>query len=371
MYPRLPIRPFPFPGVEFLPCHRRAPSLDGLVVAAHAVRLRAHARYGFVGGHLGHGPRRRHRVLGVHAEPPRHRLDPVVDSHAPVPAEQLSQPGAHPLDAVVGRRNGPVLRQLGVEERGQAARAAQPLEGPPRPPEALALELGPAVDDGLLAEERVPFGAPSRERGEPAGRVVRVLDLRQLLRDGVQLDSRLEVRPGRRAPLHLAERVERASLHPRLRPMVAPRLLEPAAAVADRHVGRRDPRHEGSPRGRALAPREVPAHDVVGGAGRRHHACAAEPYAVDVDDVVDLVARRRRRRPYPPVPLGLAPERAPASRHRRLGRRREEPAQERFRAFCRRIDSARGGRAAGHALPSFRAGGRGPVAFRFAPAHGA
>ena len=262
------------------------------------------------------------------------------------------------------------MGQFRVEEGEQLAGAAQLLQAAPRLAQPLMLPAPSRAVGLALLQKGVPPAAPRRERREPLGGCVRVGDLEQILGDAVQLDARLQVRPGRRAPLDLLEGVEDASLHARRGPMLAPGPLEARAPVADNDVGRGDPGHERAPRRRALASREVPADDALARGRDQHHARAAEPYAVDVDDVQALVADRSDRPDFP-VPLGPASERSAAAGHRRLGRRRQQPIQERLQSLRRRIQFARGGRAAGRALPALGAGGRRPVAFHFAPAHGA
>ena len=356
--------------MELFPRHCGAPSLNGLVVPPHAADLRTERGYRLVGGHLAHDLGRRHRLLGAHVEPPRHRLDPVVYRHPAVAAQQLAQPRVQTLYPVVRRWDWAARGQFGIEEGEQLAGAAQLLKAAARLPQPLVLPA-PAGAVGLaLLQERVPPAAPGRERREPLGGGAGVRHLEQILGDAVQLDARLQVRPGRRAPLDLPKRMKRAPLHARVRPMLAPCLLEAGPSVADDDVGRGDPGHERAPRRRALASRQVPAGDALARDRDQHHARPPEPYAVDVDDVQALVADRGYRPDFP-IPLGLAPERSAAAGHRRLGRRREQPIQERLQPLRRRIEFARGGRAAGRALPALGAGGRGPVAFHFAPAHGA
>lgn len=230
------------------------------------------------------------------------------------------------------------------------------------------LELGPAVDDRLLLEEAVPLGTPAREGGQPPRCLVEAFQAEEVFGYPVELGSRLEPGPCRRAALHLPERMEGAPLHARCRPYGAPRLLKAAAAVAYHHVGRGDARHEGRPCLRALASGEVPAHDVVLRAGDEHDRLASEPDAVDMDDAVDLVAGRCDG-PYSPEVLRRASKRAPCARHVGLARRREKPGEKALQAFRGSVHLVRCGRGARHALPSLRAFRRPAVTLHLAPAH--
>ena len=88
--------------------------------------------------------------------------------------------------------------------------------------------------------------------------MVQRLNAHEVARDEVELAPRLELRPHRRVALDLREGVEGAPLDPGARPGLAHGLGEPAPAVGDDHVGRRNRRHEGRPRPRVLRPRHVP-----------------------------------------------------------------------------------------------------------------
>ena len=89
----------------------------------------------------------------------------------------------------------------------------------------------------------------ARRRGEPAPVEVALnpelglaqrLNTHEVERDEIELAPRLELRPRRRVALDLREGVEGAPLGPGARPSLAHGLGEPAPAVGDDHLGRRD-----------------------------------------------------------------------------------------------------------------------------------
>lgn len=103
------------------------------------------------------------------------------------------------LDPVVGRRQGPVNRQLGVEERERDAPSDQPQQAVARRHEPLAGPLPRAVvRRRALGGEALPAAAPLLERGEPRRGGVGVARSEERLGDAVGLDARLQVGPRRR-----------------------------------------------------------------------------------------------------------------------------------------------------------------------------
>ncbi len=281
--------------------------------------------------------------------------------------QDLPYPRVSRLYRVRGRAYGPARREPLVEEGEQGSRPAQALEAPPRLSQALVLVLGPAVHDGPLAQEALPPGAPARERCEPLRRPVGVGHRQQVPGYAVELGARLELRPRGRAALDLAERVEHAPLHARVGPPGAPRLLYPSHAIADEHVGRRDPPHEEAPVQGALRPGEMAADDVVVRPRDEQHRAPAEPDAVRVDDVVYLVAYGQHR-PDGPESRGPRPERPGRHAHLRLGALPEQPVQEERQVLGCGVVGLRGGCAAGLAAPSRPPRTGTSVALRIAPA---
>ena len=153
------------------------------------------------------------------------------------------------------------------------------------------------------------------------------LDAHEVARDEVEPAPRLELRPRRRVALDLREGVEGAPLDPGARPGLAHGLGEPAPAVGDDHLGRRDRRHEGRPRPRVLRPRHVPGDHPLAAAAYEHDEVARDPDPVDVEHAVQLAVGDGHRPDLPE--LGRpAPEGPPAARHRRLGVLGEEPPEE-------------------------------------------
>ena len=118
--------------------------------------------------------------------------------------------------------------------------------------------------------------------------MVQRLNAHEVARDEVELAPRLELRLRRRVALDLREGVEGAPLGPGARPGLAHGLGEPAPAVGDDHVGRRDRRHEGRPRPRVLRPRHVPGDRPLAAAAYEHHELARDPDPVDVGHAVEL-----------------------------------------------------------------------------------
>lgn len=194
--------------------------------------------------------------------------------------------------------------------------------------------------------------------------------MQQILGRPVQLDSRLQLRLGDGLLLDLVERVERASLDPRAGPHLLPGLLEPAAAVRDDDVGWRDRRRERRPRPGVLGPGQVPAYDVLVGAGDENVDVLGDVQAVYERHAVHL-AGRLRYRPRLPELRALAPERAGAPPRLGLHPGREQPVQEGLEQLCAVVDPVRCGRPAGLAKPSLRPRSGPAVPYYLAPAHGA
>ena len=286
------------------------------------------AVYVVVGRHVPQDALGRRRALEPARAVPEHGFDHMVQPHAPVFVEHDPYLPVHPaLYGVVGGGNLAVLGEVCVQVGEQGPLPAKLLQPPSRLPEPLVPEPRGAVDHGPLLQKRVVIRAPAGEGGEPGGGVG-VLDLQQPLGDAVEVDAGLRPRARRRAALDLLERVEGASLHARRGPLRAPGPLDAAPAVGDDDVGRRDAGHERRPRRGALAAREVPPYDVsVAGQRDQHDAPAFDPDAVDVDDVVDLVACGADR-PYLPESRGGGPERAGGQPHLALGPLRQKPAEE-------------------------------------------
>lgn len=169
--------------------------------------------------------------------------------------------------------------------------------------------------------------------------------------DEVELAPRLELRPRRRVAFYLREGVERAPLDPGARPGLAHGLGEPAPAVGDDHVGRRDRRHEGRSRPRVLRPCHVPGDHPLAAAAYEHHELARDPDPVDVEHAVELAAGDGHRPDLPE--LGRpAPEGPPAARHHGLRVLREEPPEELLEPRRRVVVPQRRRGAAGRAPPA-------------------
>lgn len=191
--------------------------------------------------------------------------------------------------------------------------------------------------------------------------------MKQLLGQGVQLDAGLQPRPRRCMPFDLAERIEHASLHPRLGPFLRDRGGKPAAAVGDHHVGRGHPREQRAPRRGRLRAGEVPRKDVLVAAGHEDHAVAGDPYPVHVDHAAAL-ARGVGHGPYRPEPGRPAPEGAPLAGHVELRVLGQEPPDERRQVARRRVVAVHGARPARAAPPPLRPGLRLAVPLHRAPA---
>ena len=198
----------------------------------------------------------------------------------------------HPsLDHVVGRRQRAGLGQGGVEVGEQRPRRHRRRQRRARPPQPLVSIDSPAVHHGPVLREVGPESAP----------VEVALDLR--------------------------EGVEGAPLDPGARPGLAHGLGEPAPAVGDDHVGRRDRRHEGRSRPRVLRPCHVPGDHPLAAAAYKHHELARDPDPVDVEHAVELAAGDGHQPDLPE--LGRpAPEGPPAARHHGLRVLRGEPPEE-------------------------------------------
>ena len=228
---------------------------------------------------------------------------------------------------VVGGREGPLRREAGVEVREQGPRPDQRCQAAAGLAQPLVRVDEAPVGQALLVEEVGPEARPLEEALGPPSRLAGGVDMEQLLRQRVQLDARLELRPGRRAALDLAERAEDAPLDPRAGPLGRDGLGEPAAAVGDDDVGRRRPRQQRPPRGARLGAREVPGENVALRAGDQHHRAPGHPYPVHEHDAVHLVDRFGHR-PYPPERRRPPAERPAAARHVALRVLRQQPGDE-------------------------------------------
>lgn len=354
--------------MQIAPANSRAPSFDSLVSPVGLGCSLVQLGYGLVGRELRKRPCGGCRHLQPAVAIPERRLDHAVQPHAPVLVEHRPDLAVHAaLYAVVGRGDGAVGDERFVEVGEQDPLLAQLGEAAPRFPQPLVLVARPAVHDLALFEEPLVVGAPFGVFGQPLGCGVGRSDLEESFGYRVQVDAGLGARSSRGVSLDLLERVEGASLHLGLRPHGPPGPLEPAAAVGHDDVGRRHARHEGRPCLRALAPGQVPADDVPLRARDQDDAAALEPDAVDMDDVVDLVAQRGGR-PQGPELRGQAPESPRGHSHLGLGPLRQQPIQEEGQHARLAVVTLRGGRAARRAAPSLGARLRLAVAFRLAPA---
>lgn len=142
--------------------------------------------------------------------------------------------------------------------------------------------------------------------------------MQQLAGETVELDARLQPRTRRCIPSDFAECMERASLHPCLRPFLGHRRSETAAAVGHNHVGRSDTGEQRLPCAPRLLASEVPRQHELVAASDQHHAVAGYPYAVDEDDAVHF-ADNVGHGPDLPEPCRSSPEGAPAAGHVGLG----------------------------------------------------
>lgn len=315
-----------------------------------------------VGRHRGELLARRPPVPRVRVAPPEHRLHALDRRQPAVVAQDGPQLGVHPsLDHVVGRRQRARLGQGGVEAGEQRPRRDEGGQRRARPPQPLMGVDPPAVHDRPVLEEVGPEPAPVEVPLDPELGLVQRLDAHEVARDGVELPARLELRAGRRVALDLREGVEGASLDPGARPGLARGLGEPAPAVGDDHVGRRDRGHEGRPRPRVLRPGHVPGDHPLAAAAYEHHEVARDPDPVDIQHAVELAVGDGHRPDLPE--LGRpAPEGAPAARHHGLRVLREEPPEELPEPRRRVVVPHRRRRAAGGAPPPLGARGRPAVA---------
>lgn len=357
-------------AVELLPDRRLSPRRAVVAPGAGRVELVQQVDV-LVGGHRPQHLRRRQRALRVHAAPPEDGLDPPDQAHAPVVPQhgpQLRVDAA--LDPVVGPRQRPLPCELRVQVGEQHALAHQGVEPAPGRPEARVGVLPPAVHHRPLLEEVAPEGVPLHVALDPPLGLAEVLDAHELLRQAVELDARLQPRPGSRLPLDLAERVEQAPLHPRPRPFLRHRRREPGAAVGDDDGGRRDARQQRPPGPDALGAGEVPRQHVVVAAGDQHDDVAGEVDAVDVDDAVDLAVGLRHR-PYPPELGGEPPEGSALPGHVQLASLPQQPAEERLELPGGGVVGVGRACAARLAPPSLSTRARLPVALHGLPAGGA
>ena len=146
--------------------------------------------------------------------PPEHGLHALQGREPPVVAENSPELGVDAsLYPIVGRRERAGLREPGIEVGEERPRRDQRGQRPPRLPEPLVGVDPPPVDERGILEEVGPEAAPVEVALAPQLRLVQRLDMHEVERDLVQLPSRLELRPRRRAPLDLGVRVEQASLH--------------------------------------------------------------------------------------------------------------------------------------------------------------
>lgn len=130
------------------------------------------------------------------------------------------------------------------------------------------------------------------EARHPFRRLLVARNAHEVLRDGVEVDPCLRLRPGSGASFDLAEGMEGAPLKVRVRPHGTPGLLDATTSVADKDIGRRYACHETCPVLGVLALGEVAAYDTVVRAGDEHDAFSRQPDAIHVDDMVDLIANR-------------------------------------------------------------------------------
>lgn len=312
-----------------------------------------HARQD-LGGRLGR--------LGVHVAPPVDGLDAAVGAQATVVAQDGPQLGVDPsLYHVVRRRQRPLCGQLGVEVGEQRALVEQPDQRAPRLPEAPVGVLPAPVDQRPLVEEVGPEPAPAHEPLRPQVGLVERPYAEQVLRQAVQLDASLEPRPARRAPPHLGEHVEQASLDLGPGPALGRGLGEPAAAVRYHHVRRRYPGEQRLPSPRRLGSGEVPGEHVGVAAGDEHDDVPGEVYPVDVHDAVHLVHHVRHGPDGPEA--GREPAEAPApAGHVPLRRLAEQPPEKGVEVPRRRVVAVDGARPAALAAPSLRPRARPAVA---------
>lgn len=299
--------------------------------------------------------------LGVHVAPPVDRLDAAVRLQSAVVAQDASQLSVDAaLDHVVRRRQRPLGGQLGVEVREQGAVVDQPHERAPRFPQPLVGVLPAPVDPRPLFEEVAPEAAPAQEPLHPQVRLPQGPYAEEILRQAVQLDSRQEPGPGRRAPFDLAERMVGAPLHPGGGPFGRRRGGKSGPAVGDHHLRRGDGAQQRPPRRRRLPAGEVPGQDVLLGARDEYAQAAVQVYAVHKDDAVDLV-HDVGHGPDLPEALRSAPEGPPLAGHGALGILGKKPTDEGVEVReVGTVGMDRGG-AATPAAPPLRPRARAPV----------
>lgn len=190
----------------------------------------------------------------MHVAPPEDGLDPPHLRQSSVLMEHRSQLRVDAaFDHVRCRVPFPSALLGQGDEREQRVLGDELVEASPGLAKALVGIEALAVLDGVLLQKAVPLRAPGAVIHHPGHGGFGVFDLEQLLRQIVELSTAIELRPGRRLALHLAERMEEASLDARCRPYGASRLREASGSVGHRHHGRRDLGHEGRPRRAVLA----------------------------------------------------------------------------------------------------------------------
>lgn len=348
LFPNGPIAPFRPPVVVLPGCRIN-------VVEQVDVGVPRHGRQLLLGGP---------RVPGVRMAPPEHRLHALQGREPPMVSKDGPELGVHAsLYLVVGVWERPGLRELGVEEGEQRPRGDQRRERPPRLPEPLVRIHPLSLDERSVLQEVRPEAAPVEIALAPQLRLVQRLDVREVEGDLIQLPSRLELRPRRRAPLDLGVSMEQASLHLGPGPGRAHGLGEAAAAVGDHDVGRRYRLHERRPRPRVLGLRHVPRDHPILAAADQHDQALREPDPVDEEDPVELAVGHRHG-PDLPEPCGPAPEGPASAGHLELRVLRQKPRQELVEAGGG-VVVAHGGRcAAGGASPSLRPRGGSAVPLR-------
>ena len=94
---------------------------------------------------------------------------------------------------------------------------------------------------------------------------------------------------------YTAIRLKGAALDARGRPDVLARPREPAAPVGDDQGWGRGPAHERFPGTGILTPGRVPAQHTIGRLGDEDHGSGAQVYAVNEDDLMNLIDDRTER----------------------------------------------------------------------------
>lgn len=275
--------------------------------------------------------------------------------------QHLPEAGVHPaFDHVGGRRPLASVKLLELYEAEQGLFPDELVQPSSRLPQALVGIDLLAVLEGVLLQKRFPSAVPFVVVDEPCGRIRPLFHPYETLCELVELFAAFELGPGGGLPLHLAERMEQAALDLRRRPIDARRFAEPGGSVDHGQGRRRDARQKSCPALRLLASREMPGHDVLAGAGYEDDHVAAEPYAVQEHDVVDL-SRGGADGPYPPELGGPPLERRPRIAHLRLGRLGQKPPDEKRQPLRGGVYGARLGAPAALAAEAPPSGGRGPV----------